>query len=233
MHSSAPKAKSASREKSRDLERTRTRLLAAALKEFVARGFAGTRTKAIAKRAGVHEWMVFYCFGSKKNLYREVLREQLAQRTRMIGQLPDDFSLAVIAAFKMFNQHKDALRLFQWEALTMGKGELLAAQERRAAFQQGGEWLESLQRRGVLPPGIDLVLFRLAMLALASFPFTLPQMVELATGMQSTSPAFQRRWAELLSWFVERVVADPSGGVFAAGGRAESADQSAVKASVK
>ncbi len=60
MHSSGPKAKSASGAKSRDLERTRTRLLAAALKEFVARGFAGARTKAIAKRAGVHEWFVFY-----------------------------------------------------------------------------------------------------------------------------------------------------------------------------
>ncbi len=71
------------------------------------------------------------------------------------------------------------------------KGELLAGEERRAAFREGGAWLESLQQRGVLPPGIDLMLFRLAMVALASFPFTFPQIIELATGMQSTDARFQ------------------------------------------
>src|SRR5215469_2866712 len=86
--------------KSRDLQRTRSKILAAALAEFVARGFYGARTKAIARRAGVHEWMVFYCFKSKRDLYRELLRRQLAQRTRILAEMPPDFPDAVETAFK-------------------------------------------------------------------------------------------------------------------------------------
>jgi TetR/AcrR family transcriptional regulator len=216
MHSNGGDPKSARRSGGRDLERTRRRLVAAAFKEFVAKGFAGARTKAIARRAGVHEWMVFYCFGSKQNLYREVLREQLARRTRLITELPEDFPAAVMTAFKMFARDRDVLRLFQWEALTPGKGELLAAEDRRAAFREGGAWLESLQQRGVLPPGIDLTLFRMAMVALASFPFAFPQLIELATGMESTDARFQERWAALLRWFVEKVLSDPAQSVFPA-----------------
>src|SRR5579863_8895095 len=93
---------SAGTTRSRDLERTRSKILDAALSEFVARGFDGARTKAIARRAGVHEWMVFYCFKSKRNLYREVLRQQLAQRTRLLAELPEDLPSAMEAAFKSF-----------------------------------------------------------------------------------------------------------------------------------
>src|SRR5579875_1358815 len=118
----------------RDLERTKTRLLAAALAEFVARGFAGARTKAIARRAGVHEWMVFYCFGSKQNLYLEVMRGKLLERTQMMARMPDDLAVAMPAVFKLLARNRDVIRLFQWEALTARKGELLAAQERREAL---------------------------------------------------------------------------------------------------
>ncbi|HEY2125274.1 MAG TPA: TetR family transcriptional regulator, partial [Chthoniobacterales bacterium] len=177
MHNGKNSARGA---RSRDLERTRGKILAAALTEFVARGFDGARTKAIARRAGVHEWMVFYCFKSKRNLYREVLRQELAQRTRLIAELPEDFTDAVETAFKSFARNRDVLRLFQWEALTARKGELIAAGERRDAFRQGSAWLRELQNKVVLPANIDLVLFRLAVVALGSFPFAFPQVVELA-----------------------------------------------------
>src|SRR5215471_13669500 len=111
----------------RDLERTRSKILAAALAEFVARGFYGARTKTIARRAQVHEWMVFYCFESKRNLYREVLRRQLAQRTRLLAELPEDFPAAVESVSKTFARNRAVIRLFQWEALTARKGELIAA----------------------------------------------------------------------------------------------------------
>ncbi|HEV3111591.1 MAG TPA: TetR family transcriptional regulator [Candidatus Binataceae bacterium] len=202
---------SAGTARSRDLERTRGKILAAALSEFVARGFDGSRTKAIARRARVHEWMVFYCFKSKRDLYREVLRQELAQRTRLIAELPEDFPDAVETAFKSFARNRDVLRLFQWEALTARKGELItAAPERRDAFRQGSAWLQGLQRAGVLPANLDLVLFRLAIVALGSFPFAFPQMVELAAGVEPTDPSFQQRWTAVLRWFVERALSEPA-----------------------
>ena len=63
----------------RDLNRTRRQLMKAALTEFAAKGFAGARTDAIARRAGVDERMIYYCFETKEGLYREVLRNKLAQ----------------------------------------------------------------------------------------------------------------------------------------------------------
>lgn len=193
----------------RDLERTRSRVLAAASVEFVAHGFDGARTRAIARRAGVHEWMVFYCFKSKRGLYREVLRHHFAQRTQMLAEMPDDIYGALENAFKTGAQNRDIVRLFQWEALTARKGDLVAADERREAFRLGTAWLEKLQRKGILPPNMDLVLFRLAMIALGSFPFAFPQLVELAAGVPPTDPQFQERWMAVLRWFVERAVREP------------------------
>ncbi len=199
--------------KGRDLERTRARILAAALAEFVAHGFDGARTRAIARRAGVHEWMVFYCFKSKRNLYREVLRQQFAQRTRIFAGMPDDVGAAVETAFKTVARNRDIVRLFQWEALTARKGDLVAAAERREAFRQGSVWLEQLQRRGILPANLDLVSFRLAIIALGSFPFAFPQLIELAAGVQPTDPRFQDRWIAVLHWFVERALREPVAGL--------------------
>ena len=105
------------------------------------------------------------------------------------------------------------LRLFQWQALTARKGELpAAAPEWRDAFRQGSAWLQGLQRAGVLASNVDLVLSRLAISALASFPFAFPQMVEMATGLNPDEAGFQHRATAVQRWFVERAISEPAGG---------------------
>lgn len=56
--------------------RTRESLLDAALELFGSRGFAGTTTKEIAKRAGVNEVTLFRTFGSKQGLYTAMFAER-------------------------------------------------------------------------------------------------------------------------------------------------------------
>src|SRR3954462_3056819 len=60
----------------------REEILAAALEEFGEHGLHGTSTDAIARRAGVSQPYVFRLFGTKKELYVDVvkrcLRETLA-----------------------------------------------------------------------------------------------------------------------------------------------------------
>jgi AcrR family transcriptional regulator len=51
-------------------ERSRDRILAAALEEFANRGFDGTTTAEIARRAGVTQPLVHYHFASKDALWR-------------------------------------------------------------------------------------------------------------------------------------------------------------------
>src|SRR5208283_3726401 len=64
----------------RNPERTRERILSAALKEFAANGFAGARVDAIARRAAINKRMLYHYFGNKEHLFREVLRLKMAER---------------------------------------------------------------------------------------------------------------------------------------------------------
>jgi AcrR family transcriptional regulator len=54
-------------------EATRQRILAAARSQFVANGLEGTRMEAIATEAGVNKSLVYRHFGSREQLYRDVL----------------------------------------------------------------------------------------------------------------------------------------------------------------
>jgi TetR/AcrR family transcriptional regulator len=50
-------------------------IFAAAAHEFAARGFAGASVDRIAAAAGFNKAMIYYHFGSKAALYRDILRE--------------------------------------------------------------------------------------------------------------------------------------------------------------
>jgi TetR/AcrR family transcriptional regulator len=56
-------------------EASRARLIAAAAPEFAARGFAGASVERIAAAARLNKAMIYYHFGSKASLYREILRD--------------------------------------------------------------------------------------------------------------------------------------------------------------
>ncbi len=57
---------------------TRDRLLAAAAREFAARGFAGANIDRIAEAAGLNKAMIYYHFTNKADLYGEILRDMFA-----------------------------------------------------------------------------------------------------------------------------------------------------------
>ena len=57
----------------RDPERTRAAILAAATQEFTAKGLTGARVDAIASRARVNKRMIYHYFGGKDGLYLAVL----------------------------------------------------------------------------------------------------------------------------------------------------------------
>jgi AcrR family transcriptional regulator len=56
---------------------TRALIFAAAAEEFARRGFDGASVDAIAHDAGVNKAMLYYHFGSKLEVYREVVRDML------------------------------------------------------------------------------------------------------------------------------------------------------------
>jgi TetR/AcrR family transcriptional regulator len=60
--------------------------------EFAARGFAASRVDELARRAKVNKALIYYYFGSKLGLYREVLRDGMTgfiARLRVVASSPD------------------------------------------------------------------------------------------------------------------------------------------------
>src|SRR5712691_4552165 len=73
----------------RDPDRSKERILTAALKEFSARGFAGTRVDRIACRAAINKRMLYHYFGDKEGLFRAVLRRKIAERQAWNAATPE------------------------------------------------------------------------------------------------------------------------------------------------
>src|SRR5207302_943190 len=102
------------RERIRDPDRTRRRILDAARREFGIKGFDGARVDAIARNARVNKGLIFYYFQSKEELFRVLSEERIASTLPNHGE-PVDWPLL------LFGQHAETLdwaRYFLWERLT-------------------------------------------------------------------------------------------------------------------
>ena len=76
-----------------DAATPRGHIFLAATQLFAEFGFQGTSTRAIAKAAGVKQVMLHYHFGSKEQLYEEVLKfEGMSMLAVIFGENPDDKS---------------------------------------------------------------------------------------------------------------------------------------------
>jgi TetR/AcrR family transcriptional regulator len=195
-------------DKTRDLARTRERLLKAAMAEFAAKGLIGARCADIARRARVNKRMLFYCFGSKENLYREIVRRKFAERAMFLESGPDDLAGAILHWYEAGSSDFDWVRLLEWEALETSGDRLVGEQERRDYFKRTLARLRRAQLKGRLPADVDLLQLVISMVALAVFPLAFPQMTRLASGLAPTDPRFRRRRTEFLRWLGDRLSAD-------------------------
>jgi TetR/AcrR family transcriptional regulator len=72
----------------REARDSRRAIFEAASAEFADRGFSATGVDRIARRAGVNKAMIYYHFGSKQGLYRDIVRElvlAIRARTRAVA----------------------------------------------------------------------------------------------------------------------------------------------------
>jgi len=106
----------------RDPAATRTKLLAAARREFASRGLAGARVDEIAARAGVNKQLVYHYFGDKDALYLAVLEwvyEELRAQERKLnleGLPPEEAIRKLIeASFDHLAAHPDFIVLLNDE----------------------------------------------------------------------------------------------------------------------
>jgi len=198
---SEPRRSPRGSERKRDPERTRERILDAAVVEFGEHGFAGARISAIASRAGVNEQLISYYFDSKEGLYRTLQdrwRLTSADASRLELPIAD-----VVAAFLRLNvEQRSYARLLAWDGLADTSSD---ADEAGGYFTEMVDDLRRRQHAGELADDLDPAYVLLLLFAAALAPTVIPQIARRFTGLDVDSPTFQAAYAEQLRRVVERL----------------------------
>ena len=146
---------------SRDPERTRHRILAAATEEFARYGLGGARVDRIAARAGANKRMLYYYFRDKDNLFLAALEARYAhiraaERALDLEHLEPRAALRRLVEFTWgyFLDHPEFLTLLNSENLHKGRH----VRRSRRVPQMHSTLVETL--RGVLKRGERAGVFR-------------------------------------------------------------------------
>jgi TetR/AcrR family transcriptional regulator len=185
----------------RNPERTRERILSAALKEFAAHGFAGARVDAIAHRADINKRMLYHYFGDKEDLFKAVLRRKIAERNAWAEASSGEPAETLPFWFEAACKDTDWVRMLEWEALQGSDKKLIDAGQRRAAVARGLKRIRQRQARGQISSEFDPRHVMLAMRSLTMFPAAFPQLTALIMGRPLLDAKFQRSRAEFLKKF--------------------------------
>jgi len=168
-----------------DTEGTRRRLREAATAEFAEHGRDGTTVTRIAARAGVNKERLYSYFGDKNALWEVVLSaelDRLASAVELAGVGLDDIGLFAGATYDYHCEHPQLGRLLQWEGLT--RGPAAAAAQRSTHYREKVERFAQAQRQGVLDDGLDPAHLVFALIGLAAWWQTVPQLAEMITGFR-------------------------------------------------
>jgi len=201
-----PQRSPAPEERRRDAERSRARLLEAALDEFAAKGYAGARVNDIAERARLNRQLITYYFGGKRGLYRALEEQWLANEA---GFAPPDVPLDELTASHLHAVLADPRhsRLLLWEGLTGSDHRADAA-----SSPDDDPAVADMHRRkaqGELADDLDPSLVLIALMGAALAPAAIPQVVRRSTGLDPSDEEFERRYTELLSRIVRRLAEAP------------------------
>ncbi|MYA18344.1 MAG: helix-turn-helix transcriptional regulator [Gammaproteobacteria bacterium] len=161
----------------RNADRTRAKILSAAVSEFSANGYAGARIDRIASRAGANKRLIYHHFGGKQAVFEAVLAEQLTTASA----------------------NDELVRLWMYEALERGDDDIVGFAERRKLAAERVAAASTAQGKGDLPAEVDPALLATARLALDVFPLAFPQLVRIVMGDRATSNPFREAWNEFLN----------------------------------
>jgi TetR/AcrR family transcriptional regulator len=196
-------------QRKRDPERTRERILDAAVTEFSEHGFAGARTSAIAARAGVNQQLISYYFDGKGGLYRALQRKW---ETTSGAARPDLPLAEIVTGFLASDDtQRSWARLLAWEGLA-GTGSATdpdTAPETDAYFSAMVDDMRRRQQAGELSADLDPAYVQVLLFAATLAPTVLPQVVRRITGLPADSPEFLEAYAEQLRRVIARL-AEPS-----------------------
>ncbi|MGN9785943.1 TetR/AcrR family transcriptional regulator [Nonomuraea sp. ZG12] len=186
-------------EKQRDPERTKARIVQAALEEFAAKGFAGARVGEIAARAGVNKQLISYYFGGKEGLYQAINTRWQGEESAFADH---GATLAELVAgyVRANSERRDFGKLMLWQGLTDdGPPDESFAEDMRRDVEQ----LRRRQEAGEFPADLDPAAVLVALFAMTAAGISFPQLVRAVCERDPASPEFGAYYAEQ----VQRLVA--------------------------
>ena len=196
------KRANASGPRRRDPAATRTKLLAAARREFAGSGLAGARVDEIADRAGVNKQLVYHYFGDKDALYLAVLEwvydELRAQERKLnLAGLPPEQAIRKLieASFDHLAAHPDFIVLLNDE--NRGGARHVRGSRRLPAMHSPlvsmvSKILSEGVRVGVFRRGINPVHLYISIAGLSYFYFSNTPTLSAIFGKDLASPTARR-----------------------------------------
>jgi len=163
----------------RNADRTREKILRAAIGEFATHGYSGARVERIRKRAGANTRMIYHYFGDKSRLYVAVLEHVIGELRQEEMRLEVDRIDPVEGLLQLydfvdqhFTAHPELMTLLSGENLLRGRF-LRASAKTRIISSPLTSFIEELlrrgERKGLIRPGIDPLHLYVVMVALCYF----------------------------------------------------------------
>jgi AcrR family transcriptional regulator len=190
----------------RNPESKKRQLLEAALSEFAAHGFAGSRMDQIAARAGCSAGLVYTYFGSKDDLFDAVFDFIVVETVTNFPITPEDLPEYAGKLFDANDQYPDVARFVAWRGLERSEsGKKIPAS--REAGQHKIDAIRAAQEAGKLSSRFDAAqLLLLVQNTAAMWASQPPEIAELVAAQSDRA----RRRATVVE-AVRQLIADPNG----------------------
>jgi TetR/AcrR family transcriptional regulator len=176
----------------RDPERTKQRILDAAIDEFARKGYAGARVADIAAAARINQQLISYYFGGKEGLAHAIGRRWRSYEATLVS---DQASLAEQVqaygrALARDPQLLQAAKLLAWEGLedSLTSGDEPERAERNARLEQEVASIAARQARGELDETLDPAALLLILMSAGVAPAVYPQLLQSLYGVSTVTP---------------------------------------------
>lgn len=189
---------------SRDPGRTSASILAAAVKEFTDKGYAGARIDSIALRSGANKRMIYHYFGDKEELYLAVLESgysgiRLAEAGLDLAVLEPKQAIERLVEFTWgyFLEHPEFLSLLSTENLHRAKYLKRSARVLKLhspLVSAIGDVLQRGEAAGVFRGGVDPVRLYISIASLGIFYLSNRWTLSTIFGRDLASQGELRAW---------------------------------------
>ena len=158
-----------------DGKTTQEKLFTAALALFAEHGYKATTTKAIAEKAGINEVTIFRKFGSKENLFMEMVKAEAEDKLKIVshefeptGDLIEDLTQVGMWMYQNMHQNSALLKILVMEVNSQPEIFKILGRIPFLAIDRLSKFFEESKKKGLVREDVDT---DLAALIFFSFMF--------------------------------------------------------------